>query len=187
MNYISDHYATSKGLIRSGLSHLESLLGRTREFERVDLDRVERLVFVCLGNICRSPFGEFIAKNESVPAAGFGLSTSSNRPAFKTAIKTADKFDIDLSPHLTTDIQDFEIRESDLLLVMEVRHARRLKSLLKNSRAQIALLGRWASPRRLHIHDPFEHDECYFYHCYSVINQSTKNLISEWKLCKSRT
>lgn len=161
------------------------MLGRTREFENVDLERVERLVFVCLGNICRSPFGEFVAKQENVSTAGFGLSTTSNKPAFATAMKVANRFGVDLSSHLTTDIGDFEIRDTDLLLVMELRHARRLQPLLKSGGAQIALLGHWASPRRLHIHDPFEHSERYFYQCYSIIDQATRELISEWRGKKS--
>ncbi|GAB3100034.1 phosphotyrosine protein phosphatase [Aestuariicella hydrocarbonica] len=185
MKYINDRYATERGLVRLGLAHIESWLGRTREFEQVDLSRVERLVFVCLGNICRSPFGEKLANQLGANTAGFGLSTTSGLPAFELAIDVAKRFGVDLSAHQTTNIDDFSIHDSDLLLVMEVRHARRLKSLIGDSQAQIALLGRWATPPRLHIHDPHEHDETYFYNCYATIEQATSELIKSLKKAQS--
>ena len=60
-----------------------------------------------------------------------------------------------MSDHRTTDLNDFEIRAGDLLLVMELRQARRLQSVIKDQPgAQIALLGNWCAPKRPHIHDP---------------------------------
>lgn len=183
---IRDRYASERGLVRYWLAQLESWLGRTRQFERVDLARAERLVFVCLGNICRSPFAEYVARRQGVDAVGFGLSTSSGQPAFALGQETAKDFGIDLAAHKTTDISDFEIRDSDLLLVMEVRHARRLQARLGQSKAQVALLGHWATPRRLHIHDPHVHDRVYFRHCYGVIEQATENLVAQWRAARGK-
>ncbi len=183
MRFIKDHYASERGLIRLILAHVESWLGRTREFENVDLARVNRLVFVCLGNICRSPFAEVVAKQKGLNTAGFGLATTTGLPAFELGITTANKFGISMDAHRTTALSDFEIKDDDLMLVMEVRHARRLAGLLpQGSKAQIALLGQWAKPRRLHIHDPHVHDEMYFANCYHVILNATTRLVDEYKI-----
>jgi protein-tyrosine phosphatase len=182
---ICDKYATERGLIRSVLAGIEGNFGRLREFQNIDFTRVDRLVFICLGNICRSPFGEFLAKQENVNTAGFGFATTTDVEAFSLAIETASEFNIDLSSHRATNIDDFVIRDNDLLLVMEVRHARRLKNILpKESRAQIGLLGHWAQPRRLHIHDPHTHNEVYFKQCYQVIKSATTNLVKVYKEAK---
>ena len=154
---------------------------------RVDLSKVERLVFICLGNICRSPFAEEIARKSGIPAVGFGLSTTTGAPAFELGQQTARKFDIDLTSHCATDWKDFELKDSDLLLTMEIRHAKRVKQLIGDSKAQIALLGHWAQPKRLHIHDPHQHDEIYFTNCYQVLSTATEHLVSQYKSIKGQS
>lgn len=176
-----DNYATERGWVRYLLGQTESILGRTQKYEQVDLSKVERLVFVCLGNICRSPFAEFVAKQQGVTTAGFGLSTTTGVEAFSLGVETAKKFNIDMQTHRTTDFKDFELRDSDLLLVMEIRHARKLENMLGESKAQIALLGHWATPRRLHIHDPHTHDSVYFENCYQVLKKATESLVNDYK------
>jgi len=183
---LCNNFASERGFIRYLLAECEASLARLSEFQEVDFDKVERLVFVCLGNICRSPFGEFIAMEHKIDTAGFGIATSTGQPAFDLAMTTAKKFNIDLSTHRTTAINDFTPLDTDLMLVMEVRHARRLKNILTDSNAQIALLGNWAKPRRLHIHDPHTHDAVYFENCYKVIKSATENLVSDYLHKKNR-
>jgi len=177
---IVDRYASYRGLVRLGLAHAESTLGRTRPFEQIDFPRVQRLVFVCLGNICRSPFGEAVARRRAVSTAGFGLSTTTGAPAFELARKTATRFNLDLDDHRATDFTDFGLTAGDLLIAMEVRHARRLAAMTASHDVQITLLGHWARPRRLHIHDPLEHSEQYFANCFTVIENATEALVAEF-------
>ena len=76
-----------------------------------------------------------------------------------------------------------EIREKDLLLVMEVRQARSLEKLARDHRAQIALLGFWAEPKRPHIHDPMTLSTAYFRSCYLTIDSAVRRLAAEYR-CK---
>jgi protein-tyrosine phosphatase len=108
------------------------------------------------------------------------LSTTTGVPAFDLGVETALERGVDMRSHLTTDLTDFNVLDTDLLLVMELRHAHLLKDRLGESRAQIALLGNWARPRRLHIHDPHIHGKAYFEHCYAVIENATENLIKQY-------
>ncbi|MEH6648959.1 MAG: hypothetical protein V7707_02915 [Motiliproteus sp.] len=161
------------------LTEAGAYLGLDGNYRKVDFNRVERLVFVCLGNICRSPYGEFIAQRHNIATAGFGLSTTTGAPAFELGVETALERQIDMRSHRATDLSDFDLKDSDLLLVMELRHAHRLSRLMGDSGAQIALLGNWARPRRLHIHDPHVHGKAYFENCYNVVENATENLITE--------
>jgi len=179
-SWIQDRYASKRGLARLALAHLESTVGRLTEFQSVEFNTVQRFVFVCLGNICRSPFAECVARARGVNAVGFGLSTTTGAPAFELAQSAAEKFSLDLSAHKATDFTDFILQDTDLLLVMEVRHARRLKQMIGESRAQIALLGHWGKPRRLHIHDPLEHSPIYFENCFQSIFGATDRLAAEY-------
>uniref|UniRef100_UPI001C1FAE5B hypothetical protein n=1 Tax=Marinobacterium profundum TaxID=1714300 RepID=UPI001C1FAE5B len=74
MPYIHDNFASFNGLVRLLLTEMGARLGQDDEYRQVDFARVERLVFVCLGNFCRSPFGECVAKGHGIRSAGFGLS-----------------------------------------------------------------------------------------------------------------
>lgn len=173
---INSRYGTYRGLIRLQLANLERLVGRLRRFEHIDLDRVERFVFVCLGNVCRSPYGELLARDAGLNCASLGLSTSTGIPAFSKAIETAAAFGRDLSTHVATDLSDFEVRATDLFLVMEVRQARLLQQKLAGTGAQVALLGLWAKPARPHIHDPMSLSDEYFRTCYRVIESAVENI-----------
>ncbi len=181
MSLIHDNFASVKGLVRLVLAESRAYLGQDHEFRHVDFYRVERLVFVCLGNICRSPYGEYIAQRYGVATAGFGLATTTGGPAFELGVETALELGVDMRAYRSTDISDFEIQDTDLLLVMELRHAERLKQHIGgSSQAQIALLGNWAEPRRLHIHDPHVHGKAYFKTCYAVIENATEKLINQY-------
>ena len=178
--WICGNYGTLKGSVRNALTLADWLSGRLDNLVRPDLSGVERLVFVCLGNINRSCFAESVARELGVPTCSIGLSTTTGAPAFHRAVSTARDRGIDLGLHCATDISDHQPRAGDLLLAMEVRHVRRLqRSALKET--PIALLGGWGSPQRLHIHDPHVLSPEYFQTCFTLIESATRNLVVDWR------
>jgi len=181
---ISGNFGTHRGLIRLLLGETEYLAGRLNSFLEPDLHTTQRLVFVCLGNINRSPFGENVATSLGLNSSSIGLATTTGAPAFATAITTAQRFDIDLTAHKATDFVDYEHREGDLLLTMEIRHVHRLVSLGIPQKA-IALLGHWSTPHRIHIHDPHTLSDAYFRTCFSVISAAVRELAQECRRVNS--
>lgn len=175
---INANFGTHRGLVRLLLGEGEYLTGRLNGFLQPDLAATQRLVFVCLGNINRSPFGEYLARSFGLRAASIGLSTSTGAPAFEKAAVTARHFDIDLSAHRATDIIDYERKAGDLLLAMEVRHAHRLIEL-GVPKQSIALLGYWAAPQRIHIHDPHTLSNDYYRTCFNVIESAVRELAQD--------
>jgi protein-tyrosine phosphatase len=173
---IDDRYGTYRGLIRLWLAKAELAARRLRPFTTVQLERVRRVVFVCQGNICRSCFAEAQAHALGLNAASFGLATAGNAPAFPVAVATAKNFGVDLEAHRTTDLEDFQFLEGDLVLAMEIRQARSLRLLIKQQHMQVSLLGLWAKPSRPHIHDPHGLSVAYFHSCFDVIRDSVRNL-----------
>lgn len=180
---INSRFGTYRGLIRLLLAQMEAATGRLTAYRDPDLRRVDRIVFVCLGNVCRSPYAELVARQHGLPAASFGLSTATGVPAHPDGVVAARCLGSDLAAHTARDISDFDIRDSDLLLVMEVRQARNLARYLEGSgsAAQIALLGFWAKPKRPHIHDPMSLSADYFLNCYRLINSAVTNLAACYK------
>ena len=173
---INREYGTYRGLIRLWLTQILLKLGCGGPLTRIDARSVRRVVFVCQGNICRSPFAEFAARQAGMRAASFGLATGGSVPAFPLAAETARSFGVDLMPHRARDMADFRLEPGDLVLAMELRHLRRLRSKLAGQPVQVSLLGLWASQPRAHIHDPHRLNAEYFQTCFSVITASLQGL-----------
>ena len=175
---IERNHGTHRGWVRLQLAHFDHLVGRLAPWTEVRLPRVKRVVFVCLGNINRSAFAHAVASRLGVQAASFGLATTTGSHAFETATRIAQRFGISLDAHRATHLTDYEYREGDLLAAMEVRHVNRL--LDHGFAAQsIVLLGHWAAPMRLHIHDPHTLADSYFLTCFTILESAVRNLAVE--------
>ena len=184
---IQSNYGTTRGYVRAMLANIEYVLGRVEKYVRLsdgDAKQIDRLVFVCLGNINRSAFAEKVAIQLNVNACSIGLSTTTGAPAFFKAVETAAQFGVNLSDHHATDFKDHRFRETDLLLVMEIRHAKHLVALGIPPQS-IRLLGYWASPNRIHLHDPHTLSDAYFKTCFTLINSSVCALVTELRFAKS--
>ena len=175
-------YGTWRGLVRLGLAHFDHATGRTRALTRVDWDRVDRFVFVCRGNICRSAYAERRARAFGLPAASFGISATTGIGADPDAADAAAARMLDLSPHCATDAADFALYGGDLIVAMELRHIALLHRLpIDPQRQQVTLLGLWSDPKRPHIHDPFGLDRSYFDSCFSVIDSAVATLAARFR------
>lgn len=175
---VETNYGTFRGFVRLVLGELEYLSGRLGSFTDVNPAKVSRLVFVCLGNINRSAFADVVARRCGVRVASIGLSTTTGAPAFEKAIEFAPLFGHQLEEHRATDFSDYVFEPGDLLLAMEVRHARELvrRGIPRES---IALLGHWSKPHRIHIHDPHTLPDRYFPTCFAILHSGVLSLIDE--------
>ena len=140
-------FGTYRGWVRLLLARGEQFTGRLRQYKSIDWAGVERVVFVCRGNICRSAYTAAVATSSGIPAASFGLAAATGRSANVLALRAASDRSVDLSAHRACDARDFEIQPGDLLAAMEVRQAHALRELSRPSPTQITLLGLWSSSR----------------------------------------
>jgi protein-tyrosine phosphatase len=172
------NHGTWRGAVRTWLGQAEYLAGRLQPHTRLDPAAVERLVFVCLGNINRSAFAEQVARAAGARCCSIGLSTTTGAPATPEARRTAPGFGFALEEHRATAIADHERRPTDLLVVMEVRHVHRLVAAGVPPSA-IVLLGHWAAPRRIHLHDPHTLSDAYFRTCFALIHSGVQGLVAQ--------
>ncbi|CAG1020711.1 putative low molecular weight protein-tyrosine-phosphatase AmsI [Methylococcales bacterium] len=175
-NLNQTNYGTHRGLVRLALAQSEYIIGSIDGFCRFDPAQAERLVFVCLGNINRSCFADHRARAQGINSTSFGLSTTTGAPAYPAAILTAKERGVDLNGHVATDRKDYVFQQGDWLFAMEIRHARQLVALGYPA-DRISLLGLWAAPIRLHIHDPHTLSGDYFRTCFSILETAVDNLV----------
>jgi len=173
-------FGTVRGFVRLMLDHIAMHAGRYRKYETVDWSSVRRLVFVCQGNICRSPYAHWLALRETDAVASLGLNTETGMPAYDMAMEAARISGVDLTPHRTTDWNDFELRDGDLLLAMEMRHIRIIEQRPVNCNIQVGLLGLWCRPRLPLLYDPHRLSPAYFATCYERIGRAVARLTGQF-------
>src|SRR4051794_25340365 len=174
---INDRYGGKRALI----AHLSSLtilkFGGLSRYQRIDWPRVQRLIFICKGNICRSPYAHAKATAAGFPSASCGLSARSDLPANPKAVLIAAERNISLADHRTTAFSDFIPNCSDLLVCMEPWQAAVVESALANLNIQITLIGLWAQPRRPVLLDPYGLGDGYWRTCLNIIDDAVNRIL----------
>ncbi len=81
------------------------------------------ILFVCTGNICRSPMAEYIFRRRVGPKSGVvaqsaGMAALKGNPPSEEAVQALGEWKIDLHPHRSRPISPDLIKSADLILVM---------------------------------------------------------------------
>ena len=86
-----------------------------------DLIEIKNIVFICQGNICRSPFAKLIAQkiNKKFHFDSVGFVNKEDRLSPINAILAAKNFNIDLSKHRSKYISSINVNNVDLYIVMD--------------------------------------------------------------------
>lgn len=135
------------------------------------------LLFICLGNICRSPYAAdaLLARADAVlgtvASAGF---IGPGRPSPFEAVDEAALRGVDLTGHRSRIVVPDDARDFHLLVVMEGGQATRLQEELGVPRRQILLLGDLdpVTPDRRLIPDPFGRGPAAFRDAYDRIDRT---------------
>ena len=96
---------------------------------------MQDLVFVCTGNICRSPMAEFLFRNlfqsehPDWRVCSAGVSTSYGIPASRFAIQALDECGVDLTPHRSQPVIPQMASTAALLVVMTRGHQAYLQDM----------------------------------------------------------
>ena len=116
------------------------------------------LLFVCSGNICRSPMAEGITRIEA-ERRGFDVSVRSagtlhinGRPADKHATAVCREIGVDISGHRSQGVSDELVEWADHILVMELHHAEFLRNSHEDLGDKVLMFGNFGGTYQ--ISDP---------------------------------
>ena len=174
-NWLSDHYGSRRGFIRTYFYRTRYLLGGYRDCRQIDWGSVGRLVFVCKGNVCRSAYAEAVARSLGIESASCGIETRNGLPANENAIREAASRSVDLRGHKTTQVESLILRDSDIFIAMEPSHAEYISREFGNEQ-RYSLLGLWGQPVNPYIHDPYAASAVYFNNCFTYIEKSINEI-----------
>jgi len=157
-------------------------LGIFNQYNTIEWPKVSRLVFVCKGNICRSPYAEMRARQLGIDAVSIGLNTKEGSPANTDALKNALYRGINLEDHRARLHKSMKFSDRDLVICMEPWHVKFFKKL-DSSSCQITLLGLLCSNKKIIISDPYGKPDIFFDKCFQDIDDALNNVV---KKCSQR-
>lgn len=166
------------GLGENYLRPLNEIRGRHQE--KIDI------VFVCKGNICRSPYAEArlqalldTASLRGVSVRSAGVETTPGKPADPMAVLEAKKRGVSLAQHETARLSEEMIAGSDLVMLMDAYHLKELKRRYPESVSKSMYLGAllFGRPGGLNIRDPYGREPKAFKECFERIDQALANLV----------
>ena len=152
------------------------------------------ILFICQGNVCRSPFAEGylrkIAGDRNLTgirslSAGIDVRVSVSSPDL--AVRVAKTFAVDLSDHRSKPVTAEMIEESDVVFAMEHRQAIFLRRTFPRHVSKIFLLSLFDTELsrsgdhalRYNIPDPYGKPEKDFLECFRKIECSIEGFLSQ--------
>lgn len=168
-------YGGRRGYLKHLRSRVLHSLGAYRELHDIDWSATRRLVFVCKGNICRSPYAAARARDLGVQSASLGLEAADGAMADAAAARNARSRGLDLSAHRSARLESKRVQDGDLVVVFEPAQLRVARQRCEGSRP-ISLLGIWQRPLRPHLEDPHGRSDRYFQQCFSIIDANVAEI-----------
>ena len=147
-------------------------------------DSVQSVLFVCKGNICRSPLADIyfrsLVEKEGwhMTVRSAGLETTPGKPAHDKAKAVTLQHGLSLDEHATTQVHKELLKESDLIIVMEIMQKKRIHRLYPESKGKVVLLGRFDSVGSLEIADPYSGTSEDFHSCFQQVRRCCDVLLA---------
>lgn len=152
-----------------------------------------KLVFVCLGNICRSPTGEgvFIHKVKEANLSSYFYVDSAGTAAYHTgeradqrSQKTANSHGIHL-PSIARRFEYADLEEFDLILAMDASNLRNIQEIDRNGKflEKIKLMREFdPNPEDKNVPDPYYGGTMGFENVFQMVDRSCEVLLGKLKL-----
>jgi len=144
------------------------------------------IVFVCFGNIIRSPACEALMKQAlvgfpdlRVKVTSAGLNAVPGRAAHPWAIATAREFGFSLDQHRARLLTQEMVAQADAIFAMDYQNQVQLLSRWKDSKGKVFMLAAYAGDdyKPVEIRDPYNFGVEETRRCYSVLDACIGKLV----------
>ena len=138
--------------------------------------KINNILVVCIGNICRSPMAEYFLKQEypHLNIESAGISGLIGNAAGEKASLCMQRFGIDMRSHVAKKLNAELIKKADLILVMSQNQQKHIEQTWPFAKGKTFRLGHWQSKN---IADPYQHDQTVF----DEICRLIQDCITDWK------
>lgn len=143
----------------------------------------KNILFVCVGNICRSPTAAYWARDQlqkkrltNITVSSAGIHAMRDYAMEKEAQDILKQFDIDASAHRARQIEKKIIDAAEIIFTMETSQKEELAIAFPESRGKIFILGKWKNEE---IRDPYRQQ-------LIVFEQVFESIQDNWGLWQSK-
>lgn len=147
---------------------------------------VRSLLFLCYGNIMRSPMAAALLA-EMLPGelrdqfhvVSAGLHANPNHAADPRSLRMAPDFGVRLDAHRSTQLTRQMVAEADAVFAMDRRNQVEFLALYPEAKEKLFMLGAYAEPKLAEIPDPYTGEEDDLRRCYGVLEACLRNLVRD--------
>ena len=147
---------------------------------------LQSVLFVCTGNICRSPtaerlFQRLLPEEYTMEVGSAGVHAIEGNPALRDTVSATREMGLDLSDHRARLLNLDMIRSADLILAMEASHCADVLRKDPDAGGKVLLLGCYSrahdAPNR-EIEDPYGASLDMYRRCFAEIRDCVENLMN---------
>lgn len=152
-----------------------------------------RVLFVCTGNICRSPTADgYLRKaiaehglaepwfSDSAGLQSYHVGESPDPRSVAAALRQG----VDISPLRARQVSKDDFHQFDIIFAMDAGHLVALNRMKpQGATAEVALYLPYAGVKHTdQVPDPYYGDEADFSHVIRLVEEATTNLLSRWNV-----
>lgn len=143
-----------------------------------------KILVVCLGNICRSPTGQYLLQQQlpehTIDSAGITAMKHSDGRGWDMCPKAravATKHGYQFPTHEAQQLTRELVSQYDLILVMEQAHRRHIAQRYPEAQAKTMLFGQWLEAGGKEIPDPYKKSDEVYEHVLTLLVEATEQWV----------
>lgn len=137
---------------------------------------MNNILFVCIGNICRSPMAEGFLKHALPDKAvlSAGINALDGAPADPLSVQLMRERGIDIGTHRARSLAAWMVSDADIILTMDGVQKRFIELNYPESKCKVFRL---CEASKYDIPDPYRQGPVAFRHSYNLISQGVGELV----------
>lgn len=140
---------------------------------------INRVLVVCVGNICRSPTAEFLLrhrmKRDGFVVESAGLAALVGNPVDPMAERVLAAHGLSAHTHVARQLTLEMLSAADIVLAMDKRHLSAIHAQAPHARGKTFQLGKWQDDAP--IPDPYGKPRAAFEHAFTLIDRAVDSWI----------